>query len=71
MMNRYGFSSGTRWRKGKYGRGARQTKAASIKDVAALAQVSVPTVSRYLNDRERVSDEKCEKIAKAIENARV
>ena len=48
-------------------RGARQTKAASIKDVAALAQVSVPTVSRYLNDRERVSDEKCEKIAKAIE----
>ena len=40
---------------------SRQTKAASIKDVAALAQVSVPTVSRYLNDRERVSAEKREK----------
>ena len=46
---------------------SRQTKAASIKDVAALAQVSVPTVSRYLNDRERVIAEKREKIAKAID----
>lgn len=41
-------------------------KSASIKDVAALAQVSVPTVSRYLNDREHVSEEKQERIAKAI-----
>lgn len=41
-------------------------KPASIKDVAALAQVSVPTVSRYLNSPERVSSEKGKRIAKAI-----
>lgn len=41
-------------------------KAASIKDVAALAKVSVPTVSRYLNNREKVSVEKRVKIASAI-----
>lgn len=41
-------------------------KAASIKDVAALAKVSVPTVSRYMNSREKVSLEKREKIANAI-----
>ncbi|MFP7695861.1 LacI family DNA-binding transcriptional regulator [Trueperella sp. LYQ143] len=39
----------------------------SIKDVAALARVSVPTVSRYLNDRWKVSEEKCQQIAKAID----
>lgn len=44
-----------------------KTKPASIKDVAALAQVSVPTVSRYLNNRERVSEEKQDRIAKAID----
>ncbi|MCH9276401.1 LacI family DNA-binding transcriptional regulator [Bifidobacterium amazonense] len=42
------------------------TKPASIKDVAALAGVSVPTVSRYLNDR-GVSDEKRTRIARAID----
>ena len=39
----------------------------SIKDVAALAKVSVPTVSRYLNTRDRVSEEKQRAIAKAID----
>ena len=43
-----------------------QGKPASIKDVAALAQVSVPTVSRYLNNRDRVSEEKRTRIANAI-----
>lgn len=41
-------------------------KPASIKDVAVLAQVSVPTVSRYLNSPERVSREKRDRIAKAV-----
>lgn len=44
-----------------------KSRTASIKDVAALAQVSVPTVSRYLNNRERVSEEKRVRIAKAID----
>ncbi|WP_055428307.1 LacI family DNA-binding transcriptional regulator [Bifidobacterium aesculapii] len=48
-------------------RTANRAKTASIKDVAALSGVSVPTVSRYLNDRERVSEEKRQRIAKAIE----
>ncbi len=40
---------------------------ASIKDVAMLAKVSVPTVSRYLNNRERVSEEKRQSISDAID----
>jgi DNA-binding LacI/PurR family transcriptional regulator len=43
-----------------------RSKPASIKDVAALANVSVPTVSRYLNSRERVSEEKRNRIANSI-----
>lgn len=42
-------------------------RTASIKDVAALAGVSVPTVSRYMNARQGVSKEKGEKIAQAIQ----
>lgn len=42
-------------------------KAPSIKDVAALAGVSVPTVSRYLNTPERVSEAKRVMIAQAID----
>lgn len=42
-------------------------KTASIKDVAALSGVSVPTVSRYLNTRGRVSEGKRKRIADAIE----
>ena len=45
----------------------RAGKAPSIKDVAALAKVSVPTVSRYLNAPERVSEGKRETIARAIQ----
>ncbi|KFI93051.1 LacI family transcriptional regulator [Bifidobacterium saguini DSM 23967] len=41
-------------------------KAPSIKDVAALAGVSVPTVSRYLNMPERVSETKRQAIAQAV-----
>lgn len=42
-------------------------KTASIKDVAALAGVSVPTVSRYVNKTAYVSPDKEEKIANAIQ----
>ncbi|MBT1173545.1 substrate-binding domain-containing protein [Bifidobacterium sp. MA2] len=41
--------------------------APSIRDVAAVANVSVPTMSRYLKDPERVSEKKREAIAAAIE----
>lgn len=41
-------------------------KAPSIKDVAALAGVSVPTVSRYLNTPDRVREEKRMAVAEAI-----
>lgn len=41
-------------------------KPPSIKDVAALAGVSVPTVSRYLNTPERVREEKRAAVAEAI-----
>ncbi|PWG66698.1 LacI family DNA-binding transcriptional regulator [Bifidobacterium callitrichidarum] len=41
-------------------------KTASIRDVAALAEVSVPTVSRFLNNPSRVSEEKQERISQAI-----
>ena len=37
-----------------------------IKDVARLAGVSAPTVSRYLNGTVNVAEDKCERIAKAI-----
>ena len=40
--------------------------AAVIKDVARLAGVSIPTVSRYINGTARVSPEKSERIAQAI-----
>lgn len=42
-------------------------KAPSIKDVAALAGVSVPTVSRYLNMPDRVSEAKRMAVAQAID----
>ena len=42
-------------------------KAPSIKDVAALAGVSVPTVSRYLNMPQRVSGTKRAAIAQAVD----
>lgn len=41
-------------------------KTPSIKDVAVLAKVSVPTVSRYLNTPQRVSEERAQAIAEAI-----
>ena len=37
-----------------------------IKDVAKLAGVSAPTVSRYLNGTVNVTEDKRERIAKAI-----
>ena len=37
-----------------------------IKDVANLAGVSAPTVSRYLNGPVNVTEDKRERIAKAI-----
>ena len=43
-----------------------ERKAASIKDVAALAKVSVSTVSRYLNDRSTVGSASQKRIANAI-----
>ena len=48
----------------------RAERAPSIEDVAALAQVSVPTVSRYLNTPERVSEAKAAAIASAIAKLR-
>ncbi|WP_163196642.1 LacI family DNA-binding transcriptional regulator [Bifidobacterium platyrrhinorum] len=44
----------------------KEKRAPVIKDVAALANVSVSTVSRYLNDSPRISDESRERIAHAI-----
>ncbi len=43
-----------------------KAKAPSIKDVATLAGVSAPTVSRFLNTPERVSEGKRENISEAI-----
>ncbi|MBW3091156.1 LacI family DNA-binding transcriptional regulator [Bifidobacterium miconisargentati] len=42
------------------------SRTASIRDVAALAEVSVPTVSRFLNNPSKVSEEKRERISQAI-----
>ncbi|WP_330112439.1 LacI family DNA-binding transcriptional regulator (plasmid) [Cetobacterium somerae] len=42
-------------------------KIATIKDVAKLAGLSVSTVSRYLNNHPYITDEKREKIQKAME----
>lgn len=44
----------------------KEKRAPVIKDVAALANVSVSTVSRYLNDSPRISAESRERIAHAI-----
>ncbi|MBT1164072.1 LacI family DNA-binding transcriptional regulator [Bifidobacterium felsineum] len=44
----------------------KEKRAPVIKDVAALAKVSVSTVSRYLNDSPRISEESRDRIAHAI-----
>ena len=44
----------------------KEKRAPVIKDVAALANVSVSTVSRYLNDSPRISEESRSRIAHAI-----
>lgn len=48
------------------GRKATRTKSASMRDVALLAGVSVPTVSRYLNKSAFVAEDKKRKISSAI-----
>ena len=45
-----------------------ENKKATIRDVAALANVSIATISRYLNGNIPVADETGKRIAKAIES---
>jgi DNA-binding LacI/PurR family transcriptional regulator len=44
-----------------------ENKKATIRDVAALANVSIATISRYLNGNIHVADDTGKRIAKAIE----